>query len=205
MKYKFGSLVWVYLGRAIEVSASTHAFQDGKANSEMQSSPFTVFKLEGFISMLNACADIATLVARHNVLESIYQHWSGMSLDPDYKAAIIELCVFVLTYIARFFNPGLAAHSKTKVLAPQMAKIVAADAKCRGFTVTFSVDRKFEEVSEDDSDSDSTVNTNKTTKRSFDDSSENCAEMPLIQAAGLDQSSAYVGVSDTHTSKRIRT
>ncbi|PVH67911.1 hypothetical protein DL98DRAFT_599988 [Cadophora sp. DSE1049] len=187
LKFRFGALVWVCFGEAV------------------QSCQFIKDDLENYTTTMRYFADIATLTARYNVLESIYQQWSGMSLDPDYEKAIVDLCVLVLAYIARFLNSGEAGSPRAHALDSQMGKIAEADAKCRGFTVTFSIDRKVEDLSEDDSDSDDTVTDIKAKKRSFRDVSDNITKSARIKTSVPDNNDASLPVAEEPASKRIKT
>ncbi|KAG4430749.1 hypothetical protein IFR05_013770 [Cadophora sp. M221] len=186
LKFRFGPLVWVCFGK------------------DVQSCPFMKHELETCTTKMRYFADIATLIARYNVLESIYQQWSGMSLDPDYERAIIDLCVLVLAYIARFLQFGEAGSPRAQALGSQMGKIVEADSKCRGFTVTFSVDRRVEDLSEDDSDSDDAVPINKSMKRSLSDISNDITMSPSSKKSVHENNYTSLPVAEIPASKRIR-
>ncbi|KAH9213258.1 hypothetical protein DL95DRAFT_410401 [Leptodontidium sp. 2 PMI_412] len=165
---------------------------------------FVKDNLENYTTIIRYFADIAILIARYSVLESIYQQWSGMSLDPDYKKAIVDLCVLVLAYIARFLNSKEAASSRAQALDSQMGKIAEADAKYRGFTVTFPIYRKVEDSSEDDSDSDNTATDIKAMKRSFSDVSDDITKPASIKTLVHENNDTSLPVAEVVASKRIR-
>ena len=115
--------------------------------------------------ILENISEIATLVARYNILESMYQQWPGMSLEMNYRTSLIALCVHVLRYLDHALFAGLDSGRQpfSADLEALMVKIREADATCRGFSVTIiSVDSneevrsKVEDVSADEDDSDST-------------------------------------------------
>jgi len=103
-------------------------------------------------------ANVATLVARYNVLESMYQNWPGMTLHKDYENSLISLCIHVLRYLSTVFSISNNAPQKSPLegLAKIYASITKADQHCRGFTVTIQEDLQnlpmvnIEEMSEDD-------------------------------------------------------
>jgi hypothetical protein len=110
-------------------------------------------------------SEIATLVARYNVLESMYRQWPGMSLESNYENSLIELCVHVLRYLdlALFARLDAGRQPFEAYLEVLMVKIREADVACRGFSVTIvntdeseGGERKVEDVSADEVDSDST-------------------------------------------------
>jgi hypothetical protein len=110
-------------------------------------------------------SEIATLVARYNVLESMYRQWPGMSLESNYENSLIELCVHVLRYLdlALFARLDAGRQPFESYLEVLMVKIREADVACRGFSVTIvntdeseGGERKVEDVSADEVDSDST-------------------------------------------------
>jgi hypothetical protein len=120
-------------------------------------------ELEDYNVFLERLADIATLVARYNVLESMYQNWEAMTLEKDYEDSLISLCTHVLEYLGGILDP----HTKFSISVVdhsdcEFAKIVEADRACRGFTVTIednmtpSLDQ-IEDVSSEDEDSDYTT------------------------------------------------
>ena len=95
---------------------------------------------------MNDLADIATLIARYNVLESIYQQWSSISLDEEYERSIIALCKLVLQYLAEVLDLGASGQSGA-FLRDLLDQITAADTRCRDFTITFVPDQKVEDLS----------------------------------------------------------
>lgn len=101
-------------------------------------------------------ADIATLVARYNVMESMYQNWSGMTIDANYEEALLSLCVTVLKCIDVIIESSLADSFDADILQTSMKKVNEADAVCRQFSVTFLdsvLERNVEDISDSDSDS----------------------------------------------------
>lgn len=136
-------------------------------------------EVERQASVLAKLADLATIVARYNVLESIYQSWDGMSLEQAYEDSLELLCTRVLKYIAQILRlytyPALNSPSSvTEALDVQFNQILDAERICRNFTVTIhyhtpkSVFGTAEELSDDDEDSD-------------------CTEKDLRHAVSLDQ------------------
>ena len=114
---------------------------------------------------LENLSEIATLVARYNVLESMYQQWPGMSLEMNYENSLIALCVHVLRYLdhALFADLDSGRQLFDADSEDLMVKIREADATCRRFSVTIvsadlneEVTSKVEDVSADEDDSDST-------------------------------------------------
>jgi hypothetical protein len=75
---------------------------------------------------------VATIVARYNVLESMYHNWPGMTLEASHELSLLVLCMHVLRYVD-FMLAGHSDFEGSKVL---MANIRKADVICRGFTVT---------------------------------------------------------------------
>ena len=110
-------------------------------------------------------SEIATLVARYNVLESMYQQWLGMSLEPNYEKSLIVFCVHVLRYLdmALLSRQELVRGIYEAELESLIEKIREADIICRGFSVTILTGdesglsgSKVEDVSTEDEDSDAT-------------------------------------------------
>jgi hypothetical protein len=116
-------------------------------------------ELEPYSSIFERIADIATLVARYNVLESMYQNWQEMTIEKNYEESLVVLCTLVLEYLTILLNPR---GELPAAVSNQYAKIVAADTACRGFTVTFEnitakpdlIEDISREVKDSDSDSD---------------------------------------------------
>lgn len=114
---------------------------------------------------LEDLSEVATLVARYNVLESMYKQWPGMSLEPNYETSLIELCVRVLRYLDLVLSRPSASEQNDfeKKRIALMAMIRSADVACRGFSVTIvgeveskGMERDVEDISADEDDSDST-------------------------------------------------
>ncbi|KAH9208894.1 hypothetical protein DL95DRAFT_449616 [Leptodontidium sp. 2 PMI_412] len=109
-------------------------------------------------------SEVATLVARYNVLESMYKQWPGMSLESNYENSLIELCVRVLRYLDLVLSrPSTSGQNDFEERVALMAMIRSADVACRGFSVTIvgeveskGMERDVEDISADEDDSDST-------------------------------------------------
>ena len=122
-------------------------------------------------------AEITILVARYNVMESMYHQWLGMTLDNDYETSLINLCVEVLRYLDTVYTHkyDFSESFSADVLQKIMQNINKADAACRGFSVTIVQDalqRTLDELEEDDSDSDDMVEIQCGVKRRIEDVSE---------------------------------
>ncbi|CZR67764.1 uncharacterized protein PAC_17663 [Phialocephala subalpina] len=173
LNFKVGTLAWFCIFRAIVVL-------------EHDSKDLNTYK-----DILEALADVAVLVARYNVMESMYQQWSGMTLESNYEDALILLCSEVLNFLnqAILLPPRRSSVSDqlmTVEMGSSIAKIEAADAACRGFSVTpldSLLNRNVEDVSDEDSDSDSTVHESRGTKRGFE-------EVPAASTVNLDGTQA---------------
>jgi hypothetical protein len=105
------------------------------------------------------------LVVRYNVLESMYQQWLGISLEPNYEKSLIALCVQVLRYLdmTLLSRRQLIRGIFEAELEALMGKIRETDSTCRGFSVTILTEekskvlgRKVEDVSTENEDSDKT-------------------------------------------------
>lgn len=116
------------------------------------------------------------LIARYNVLESIYQQWSGMSLDEEYESSIIALCKLILQYLAEVLDLGASGQSGPN---------------------------SFQDQSENNSDMDGIVN--KSTKRSFESCSDDIAEATGDQAPVLSHSTSFPRTPKSPFFKRVRT
>lgn len=111
-------------------------------------------------------ADIATLVARYNVIESIFRQWPSMTIEKKYEQTIINFCMTVFQYLESIqhagwslftTNPPRTSFSSITLqdLSEWEVKTTRADAACRGFTVILEpeaaprdavLDRVIEEV-----------------------------------------------------------
>jgi hypothetical protein len=101
-------------------------------------------------------------------MENMYQNWPGMSLEPYYEKSIISLCIQVLTFLER----GLSSQDLMRTLSEDMAKINEADAFCREFKVTVMQEMSnlsVDDVSEDDFDSEGTLEAPHGIKRRIED------------------------------------
>jgi hypothetical protein len=114
---------------------------------------------------LENLSEVAILVARYNVLESMYKEWPGMSLERNYEASLIRLCVNVLKYLDLIlsctFEPGQNELEHERITL--IADIRSADTVCRGFSVTIfggdeseGIESRLGDGSADEHDSDST-------------------------------------------------
>jgi hypothetical protein len=108
-------------------------------------------------------SEIATLVARYNVLESMYQQWPGMSLEKMYEKSLVDLCINVLKYLDLALSHPPAPEQKDFEQRREalMVNIRSADIACRGFSVTIVNDdesvgkeSKLEDIFTDEEDSD---------------------------------------------------
>jgi len=122
-------------------------------------------------------AEIATLVARYNVMESVYHQWPGMTVDKDYETSLVNLCVEVLRYLDTVYTHkyDVFGSNSADILQEIMQNINRADTACRGFSVTIVQDvlqRTLDELGEDDSDSDDTVEIQFGVKRRIEDVSD---------------------------------
>jgi len=126
--------------------------------------------LRNYSNILQTLADLATLVARYNVLESMYQNWEAMTLEKNYEDSLISLCTHVLGYLGGIL--GLRGEFSMFVrdhLNSEFTKIVEADKACRSFTVTIEESMaagldQIEDISSDDEDSDCTPKTEPATE-----------------------------------------
>jgi hypothetical protein len=116
-------------------------------------------------------AEITTLVARYNVMESMYHQWPGMTLDKDYETSLIKLCVEVLRYLDRLYIYN-KYYARELFFANDLQKIMQninmADTACRGFSATIVKDvlqRSLDELGGDDSDDDEAVEVQCSLKR----------------------------------------
>ena len=117
-------------------------------------------------STFSMLADLATLIARYNVMESMYHEWPGMTLERKYEDSLINLCTKVIQYLDKVMQTQSGLSSDlSEDLTSHAAEIAAADAACRGFTVTIVPEvvqqdvvrgtKRTIEIVEDDEDSDS--------------------------------------------------
>jgi hypothetical protein len=120
---------------------------------------------------------MATIVARYNVMESVYHQWPGMTIDKDYEISLIRLCVEVLRYLDAVYTYkyDFSVLRSEGTLEKIMQNINKADIACRGFSVTIVQDvlqRTLDELEEDGSGSDDTVEIQCGVKRRFKDVSD---------------------------------
>jgi hypothetical protein len=127
-----------------------------------------------------ALAEVATLVARYNVMESMYQQWQGMTLEANYEEALVSLCNQVLIFVAAFVVPSPEITVET--LTHSKDNINKADAACRSFSVMLldsTLGDSIGTVSDEDSESgsDGTLTPPATSvKRRFEEVSEAASE-----------------------------
>lgn len=91
-------------------------------------------------------------------MESMYQQWHGMTLETEYEAVLILLCVHILRFLDEVTTPSAEVNSDT--IKESLAKINEADISCRGFSVTFldnSLSHNIQDLSDEDSDSEGTI------------------------------------------------
>ena len=85
-------------------------------------------------------AELATLIARYNVLDSMYQNWSGLSLEKEYESSLVKLCSHVLSFLYLCFTSSSdrkrTPENPLEEIDRYYTRIANADAKCRAFTVT---------------------------------------------------------------------
>ena len=127
-----------------------------------------------------------------------------MSLDEEYESSIIALCKLVLQYLADVLDLGASGQSGPNSFQDQKEQIAAADLRCRGFTTTFLPDQKVEDLLENGSDMDETMNVNKWTERSFENFSDDLAESTGDQVTGLKHSTSSPGTPKSALFKRVR-
>jgi hypothetical protein len=123
---------------------------------------------------LRHLAEIATIVARYTVMESIYSNWKGMSLEKDYESALINLSTHVLRYIGLLLKSSLHPEKKTDMKV-YFDNIQRADAACRGFSAVISTDDmhddrevEVEDVSDDSDTSSDMVEEEKDSERKLE-------------------------------------
>lgn len=121
LNFKFGSPVWCFLPEIV-------------TSMKMYSLP------EYQEILVPQLAEVVTLVARYNVLESVYQNWPNMTLATDYEAALLELCKSVLVYLnhVKIFSMGYGRRSggfDPLWLNDWVEAIRESDEKCRSFVV----------------------------------------------------------------------
>ena len=85
LEFKIGALAWKYLYKALCQSTT----------SGLKSHLCAIMK---------QTADIATLIARYNVMESMYRQWSNMSLGEDSENSLIDPGVNVLRYFSSLWS-----------------------------------------------------------------------------------------------------
>ncbi|PQE19556.1 hypothetical protein CJF31_00011420 [Rutstroemia sp. NJR-2017a BVV2] len=141
---------------------------------------------------LTCLAEIATIVARYTVMESIYSNWKGMSLEKEYESALIELSTHVLRYIGLMLKSSLRPEGTRSHMKVYFDKIQRADAKCRGFSAVISTDDMHDgrevEIEDVSDDSDSTLDmadVERDCKRKIEVESEGERKRQKIFAVGL--------------------
>ncbi|KAG0645974.1 Sterol uptake control 2 [Hyphodiscus hymeniophilus] len=149
LQFKTGAFIWTCL------CSVEHELLDHESTAQVLNNSQALADL----------SEIATLVARYNVLESMYQQWAGMSLEKAYEQSLIELCIHVLRYLDAVISRRSPAQQETveQRRDTSIMNIRTADAACRGFSVTIvsgdkgeRMEARLEDVSSDDDDSDST-------------------------------------------------
>jgi hypothetical protein len=95
-------------------------------------------------------AEIATLLARYNVMENIYNEWPGLGVDQGLTDSLTRMCALVLLYIGQLKRYRYSHESSfeeveaLRNLDEHIAEIRSADNECRGFTI-----RTFDEAFSD--------------------------------------------------------
>jgi hypothetical protein len=107
-------------------------------------------------------------------MESMYHQWPGMTIDKDYEASLINLCVEVLRYLDAVHTHKYYTmrSNSADILQETIQNINKADTACRGFSVTIVQDalqRTLDELDDDDSDSDDTIELQCGVKRRIED------------------------------------
>jgi hypothetical protein len=86
-------------------------------------------------------AEIATLLARYNVMENIYNEWPGLGIDQGLMDSLTRICALVLLYIGQLKRYRYSHESSfeeveaLRNLNKYITKIQSADNECRGFTI----------------------------------------------------------------------
>ncbi|PQE32102.1 hypothetical protein CJF32_00001691 [Rutstroemia sp. NJR-2017a WRK4] len=153
--------------RILNVMKQTLGFESGiivwpclTTAAEHMLLPIRAFSGQEKLDNLACLAEIATIVARYTVMESIYSNWKGMSLEKEYESALIQLSTHVLRYIGLMLKFSLRREGGSDMKG-YFGKIRRADAKCRGFSAVISTDdrhdRREVEVEDVSDDSDSTL------------------------------------------------
>jgi hypothetical protein len=142
---KTGGFVWTVFCMGLQVGRVTFPPECSlTANQQLVLSDITNMPIRtqlGFERNLFAkLAELATLIARYNVLDSMYQNWSGMSLEKKYESSLVELCSHVLNFLYICFTSSSdlkrTPENPFKEIDRYYTRIADADAKCRAFTVT---------------------------------------------------------------------
>ena len=145
--------------------------------------------------ILAQLAEITTLVARYNVMESIYHQWPGMTLDKNYEDSLINLSIAVLQYLDLLYTFESETTKADFAVTSQdfVYSIRRADEACRGFSITFVQDilqRALNVVEEVDSDLDETIMVSRGVKKISKDMSgsgndQDCTEADAQKAKEL--------------------
>ncbi|KAF4625538.1 hypothetical protein G7Y89_g12628 [Cudoniella acicularis] len=111
------------------------------------------------LDTLTTLSNIATLIARYNVLEIMYRSFPNITLEKTYEDCLLETCVLILECLDKISQYRYDDLNSIRAIKDWAKKTAEADQKCRGFTVTFEkvikqgTKRQFENV-EDEADSD---------------------------------------------------
>lgn len=81
-------------------------------------------------------ADIATLVARYNVLQSINHEWLTMNLDTDYEDSLIQICILIFRYLGHASELVMQPTEKQDIISRIAQEIKLTDEHCRKFSFT---------------------------------------------------------------------
>ena len=122
-------------------------------------------------AMFSAFVDIAILIARYTVMENTYQNWPGMSLEPKSEESLVSLCIQVLNFFEKVLGGKDGPGFDVSTVHEEVGKIDEADAICRDFKVTILQEEtksSMDDDSEEEVDSDGTLEELPPTKRIFD-------------------------------------
>ena len=141
---KTGGFVWTVFCTGLQVGRTTFPPECSlTANQQLVLSDITNMPVGMQLAiernLFAKLAELATLIARYNVLDSMYQNWSGMSLK-EYESSLVELCSHVLNFLYICFtsssNRKITPENPFEEIDRHYTRIADADAKCRAFTVT---------------------------------------------------------------------
>lgn len=105
--------------------------------------------------------DITGIIARYAVMENLYRQTRGISLQTDYKAALIRLCCKILSWFDWAFLICEYDHPRGMITCRELwISIKQSDQACQSFQITVIAvgeyntgDMEIEELSDETSDS----------------------------------------------------